>query len=56
MTNKTEIVCSVRNCLYHKDSHCEAETISVACNNCIMPHDCGETECTSFRNKNVGGM
>lgn len=51
MQNKTEILCSVRNCVYHKDSHCEAETISVACDNCIEPNQCHETECKSFRCK-----
>ena len=29
MQKKTEILCSVNNCVYHKDNHCVAETISV---------------------------
>ncbi|MEG0469512.1 DUF1540 domain-containing protein [Amedibacillus sp. YH-ame10] len=52
MQKKTEILCSVANCVYHKDAHCEAETISVACDNCVIPNSCCETECNSFRNKN----
>lgn len=51
MQNKTEILCSVHSCLYHKDEHCHAETISVACDNCIQAQDCCETKCKSFTQK-----
>ena len=51
MQKKTEILCSVASCVYHKDNRCEAETISVPCDNCVLPHRCSETECKSFRNK-----
>lgn len=51
MQKKTEILCSVNNCVYHKDNHRVAETISVTCDNCIEPNACCETECSSFRCK-----
>lgn len=35
MQKKTEILCSVHNCVYNKDACCNAETISVCCDNCV---------------------
>lgn len=51
MQKKTEILCNVHSCVYHKDDHCNAETISVSCDNCLMPNACHETECHSFCNR-----
>ncbi|WP_416326514.1 DUF1540 domain-containing protein [[Eubacterium] hominis] len=51
MQKKTEILCNVHSCVYHKDNRCEAETISVCCDNCVEPNQCHETECKSFRCK-----
>lgn len=51
MQNKTEILCSVRNCVYHNQDRCHAQTIRVDCDNCVMPNDCHETKCQSFRCK-----
>lgn len=51
MQKKTEILCNVHSCVYHKDNRCEAETISVCCDNCVEPNACHETECKSFRCK-----
>lgn len=53
MLNKTEILCNVQSCVYYKENHCAAETITVSCNNCIMPNVCQETECKSFRRKEI---
>lgn len=49
MQNKTEILCNVHSCAFHKENHCTAECISVGCDDCIMPNDCKETKCASFR-------
>lgn len=49
MNNKTEIMCNVHSCTFQKDGHCEANTISVGCDDCIMPNKSCETECKSFR-------
>lgn len=51
MQKKTEILCNVHSCVYQKDNHCEAETITVSCDNCVEPNHCHETECNSFRCK-----
>ncbi|MBS6373627.1 MAG: DUF1540 domain-containing protein [Erysipelotrichaceae bacterium] len=49
MNNKTEILCSVHSCKFHKENHCCAEKISVSCDNCILPNTSHETECKSFQ-------
>lgn len=53
MQNKTEIMCNVASCVFYKGDRCHAETISVSCDNCVNPKACHETECSSFRCKNM---
>lgn len=53
MHNKTEIICNVASCVFYKEDRCHAETISVSCDNCVNPKACHETECSSFRCKNM---
>lgn len=49
MQKKTEIVCGVQNCIYNHEEHCDADTITVTCNNCVKPSNACETECKSFQ-------
>lgn len=52
MQSKTDILCNVNSCVYHKENHCGAETITVCCDNCIKPHESCETQCRSFKCNN----
>lgn len=49
MQKKTEILCNVHSCVFQKNNCCNAETISVGCDDCIMPNIPHETECKSFK-------
>ncbi len=49
MNNKTEILCNVHSCVFHKDNRCCAKTISICCDDCILPNESHETACKSFR-------
>lgn len=49
MQNKTEILCNVHSCTFHKENMCCADKISVASDNCIMPNEAHETKCSSFQ-------
>ena len=48
---KTEILCDVSSCKFQKDQRCQAKTISVCCDNCLMPNCSHETACSSVVNK-----
>lgn len=48
---KTEILCDVSSCKFQKNQRCQAKTISVCCDNCLMPNCSHETACSSFVNK-----
>lgn len=49
MSNKTEILCNVHSCAFHKNQKCTAKCISVNCDSCISPSACHETKCASFK-------
>lgn len=48
---KTRIKCNVNNCVHHKGEYCDADTISVACDNCVCASECCQTKCNSFKCK-----
>lgn len=48
MEHKTEILCNVHSCKFHSQNRCEAEVISVCCDECMTPNTSHETACKSF--------
>lgn len=48
---KTEILCNVNSCKFHKENRCHAKTISVGCDQVLNPSKSHETACESFNLK-----
>ena len=47
------INCTAKECVYNNDCKCDAEEIAVHNCNCKEAHCCEQTECATFRKKEL---